>query len=135
MYREYTQEEFWKLYKTLPQNLKDSLSAEETGNNVEKVCQRHNINDKFSDILNLVGQVLLGLLPIEDFKKILVRDVGLDMTKSKNVAREIIRFIFFPVKEDLLQLYGIESLSKKVFKEESESPSPIQQDTYRELIE
>ncbi len=135
MYREYTQEEFWKLYKTLPQNLKDSLFTEETGNNVEKACKRHDVNEKFSEILNLTGQVLLGLLPIEDFEKVLIRDAGLSMAKSKEVAREVIRFVFFPIREDLIQLYGIGSASEKIFKEESRAPSFIQQDTYRESVE
>ena len=130
------QEEFLKLYKSLPLNLKNALFAEETGSNIEKICHRNNIDDKFSDILDLTGQVLIGLLPIEELEKILIRDLELNMEKSKKVAREITRFVFFPVKDDLVNLYGIASLSEKIFKKEN-TPSfaPPQSDTYRESLD
>lgn len=129
-------EEFLKLFKTLPLNLKNALFAEETGSNIEKICRRNDIDDKFSDLLNLTGQVLIGLLPVEELEKILVRDLELSMEKSKKVAREIIRFVFFPVKNDLTDLYGIGSPSEKIFEKESASSSaPVQSDTYRESLD
>ncbi len=134
--RKIDQEEFIKLYKTLPQNLKDALFSEETGSNIEKICRRNDINEKFSDILKLTGQVLIGLLPIEDLEKVLIRDLELSMEKSKKVAREIIRFVFFPIREDLTDLYGIESPSEKIFeKEEVSTSTSVQSDTYRESLD
>ncbi len=130
------QEEFIKLCKTLPRNLRDALFSEETGNNIEKICRRNGIDDKFSDLLELTGQVLIGLLPIEDLEKILIRDLELSMDKSKKVAREIIRFVFFPIKEDLTKIYGIGSLSEKKLEEDVvTSRSQEQKDAYREPLE
>ena len=37
------QEEFVKLYKTLPPRLQSALFSEEIGNNVEKICRRYEI--------------------------------------------------------------------------------------------
>ncbi len=136
MYREYTQKEFWKLYCSLPLKLKDVLFADETGNNLEKICKRHQVEDKFSEVLNLVGQVLLGLLPVGELEKVLVRDVKLSMAKAKEMSREIIRFIFFPVKDELTRLYEMTSSSENIFKEEEgEDSSVTSKDTYREIIE
>ena len=135
MYRNYTQEEFWKLYKELPKNLQDSLFSEETGNNIEKICRRYDIEDKFSEILNLTGQVLLGLLPVEEFEKVLIRDVNINMSNAREISREVIRFIFFPVKEDLVQVYGLGSLSDKKIAEEISSTPREEKDTYREPLE
>jgi len=135
MHRDYTQEEFWKLYNSLSPGLKDALFAEETGNNLEKICKRHQIEDKFSEILNLTGQILLGLLPPEELEKVLVRDIQLNIAKSKEISREIIRFIFFPVKDELTRLYEMTSSSEKLFKEEEQTPSVASKDTYREVIE
>ncbi len=136
MYRDYTQEEFQKLYKDLPRELQDALFSEETGNNIDKICRRYDIEDKFSDILNLVGQTLLGLLPIEEIEKVLIRDVGLSMSESKEISREITRFIFFPVKDGLTEVYGIGSQSEKVLEKEEAIPvTPQESDSYRESIE
>jgi len=134
MYRNYTQEEFWKLYKGLPINLQNALFSEETGNNIEKICRRYDIEDDFSEILNLVGQVLLGLLPIEEFEKVLIRDVGINMSNAREISREIIRFIFFPVREELTELYGLGSPSEKILGEEP-TPSTKQEDAYREPLQ
>ncbi len=136
MYRDYTQEEFWKLYKELPKNLQESLFSEETGNNIEKICRRFDIEDRFSEILNLTGQVLLGLLPVEEFEKVLIRDVDISMSDAREISREVMRFIFFPVKDDLTKIYGTGSLSEKKLEEDIViSKSQDQKDTYREPLE
>ena len=63
MVQETDQKQFWKLYKELPKELKDAISSMETANSIEEICERYNITDKrVTDIANLVGKVLLGLL-------------------------------------------------------------------------
>jgi len=133
MYKEYTQEEFWKLYKDLPLNLKDTLSTEETGNNVEKACQRNEEEGGFSKALNLVGQVLLGLLPPEEFEKTIMEDLSVDEEKAKKISREISRLVFFPVREELSSLYGTEKAVSEG--EEISREGKASKDTYREPIE
>ncbi len=127
------QEEFVKLYKTLPPRLQSALFSEEIGNNVEKICRRYEINDKFSDILNAISQTLLGLLPIEDFEKVLIRDVGINMSQSKEIFREITRFVFFPIRDDLAEVYGTGSESEKILEKTEEIPS-VSEDAYREPL-
>ncbi len=131
--KEVDKEEFLKLYKTLPPNLRDALFAEETGNNIEKICRRNQLEDSFPDILNLTGQVLLGLLPIEDFDKVLIRDVELSISKAKEISREISRFVFFPIKEDLAQLYG--GISTMKLEKEAQEVPDTNKDAYREPLE
>lgn len=133
MYRRYTSKEFWELYETLPDNLQKMLLDEGVGGNVEKICKRYDIENKYFDILNLVTQTLLGLLPVEEFKKILIRDVGLSISISEKVSQEIVRFIFFPVKKELVELYGAESPSEEILKKESAAIP--KKDSYREPIE
>ena len=41
MEEKYTKEQFWKLYETLPQELKDTLFAEETGDDIYNICKRN----------------------------------------------------------------------------------------------
>jgi len=76
MPKKYTSEQFWQLYKKLPQELKDALFAEETGNNIYEICKRNEIEENLEEIVDYVGQVLLGVLPPEDFQKTLEKELN-----------------------------------------------------------
>jgi len=108
MVKEYTSEQFWELYKKLPQELKDALFAEETGNNIYEICKRNEIEENLDQIVDYVGQVLLGILPPNDFQETLEKELELEKEVAKKVNREIFRFIFYPVKESLALLYKVE---------------------------
>ena len=151
MPKEFTKEQFWKLYEGLPRELKDALFAEETGNNIFAVCEKNDIGDNLKDVVDYVGQVLIGVLPPEDFQQALEKEVKLKKDAAKKIAQEINRFVFFPVKESLATLYKIESVSPakltmpiqekmetKSAATEMEKETPSRQpekDTYREAIE
>ena len=148
-----TSKKFWELYEKLPQELKDTLFAEDTGNNIYEVCQKNEIPEHLEEVVNYIGQVLLGILAPEDFQKTLEKEVGLEKDKAKKVAQEINRFIFYPVKPSLEQLYKLEITPTekaagevkpavgakpevKPTEEVEEKPeTPFKKDTYREPIE
>jgi hypothetical protein len=152
MPEEYTREQFWKLYEKLPQELKDALFAEETGNNIHDICERNGILEKLDQLVEYVGQVLLGVLPLDEFQKTLEKELELDPEVAKKVYQEIFRFIFYPVKTSLEELYKTEIAPiagvpvkppvKRVTEEKPEtSPEekpekkPKGMDRYREPIE
>jgi hypothetical protein len=144
MPRKYTSEQFWKLYEKLPQELKDALFAEETGNNIYEICQRNKIEENLKEIVEFVGQVLLGILPPEEFQETLEKELKIKKDLAKKVAQEINRFIFYPVKPVLEKLYKMEikPSEKPVEKpkieaapEEEKAPTPPRKDIYREPIE
>ncbi len=140
MPKKYTQEQFWKLYEKLPQELKDAVFAEETGNNISEICERNKAEENLGDIVDYVGQVLVGVLPPEEFQKVLEKEIGLGKETAKKIAQEINRFIFYPVKPSLEQLYKIEiTSSEKPTETTTESApkpeTPPDKDTYREPVE
>jgi len=140
MPKKYTPEQFWKLYEKLPQELKDALFAEETGNNIYDVCKRNKILENLDQIVEYVGQVLVGVLPPEEFQETLEKELKLEKDVVKNVAREINRFIFYPVKSSLEELYKIEiappAKPTGITPPPEEKPSaPPRKDVYREPIE
>src|SRR3989338_8146600 len=96
---DYTSEQFWKLYEKLPQELKNALSSEETGNYIYDICEKNNILEKLEKIVEYVGRVLTGLLPPEEFQTALEKDLNIKKDAAKEATHEINRFIFFPVKE------------------------------------
>ena len=145
MPNQYAKDQFWKLYKNISQELKDALFAEETGNNIHDVCERNKIMEKLGDIVDLVGQVLVGVLPPEDFQETLENELELETDIAKKVAQEISRFIFYPVRTELEKLYQTaaaptgeiapEKTKESLLTQEEESTEPKKDDTYREPIE
>ena len=139
MPKKYTREEFWKLYEKLPQELKDALFAEETGNNIYETCKRNGVENNLDQIVEYVGQVLVGVLPPDEFQATLEKEVKLNKDVAKKVAQEINRFIFYPVKSSLEELYKIEiappAKPKVVPPPEEKPPAPPAKDIYREPIE
>lgn len=146
MAEKYTKEEFWKLYENLPQELKDTLFAEETGDNIYNICKRNGIEEDLGEIVDYVGCVLLGVLTPKDFQDALETELNLEEGVAKKVSQEINRFIFYPVKEGLFSFYEIEFAPggriieltperKKKKKIELAEKKPSTEDVYREPIE
>ena len=143
MPEEYTKEQFWKLYEKLPQELKDALFAEETGDNIHDICERNGVLENLDQVVDYVGRVLVGLLPPDDLQETLERELEINKERAKKISQEINRFIFYPVKASLEELYKIEMVPiagmpvkppvKKV--EEKAEERPKREDIYREPIE
>jgi hypothetical protein len=109
MPKEYKIEELWKLYKKLPKELQEVIFAEETANHIDEICKRYEIpEEKVPEIAKEVGNVLLGLLPPNELQETLEYEMKLEKEKAKKISQEIYRFILYPVKTSLEELYKIE---------------------------
>lgn len=145
MPKKYTSEQFWKLYEKLPQELKDALFAEETGNDIYEICERNGISENLDQIVEYVGQVLVGLLPPDELAETLEKKLELDKEMAKRISQEINRFIFYPVKTSLEELYKIEMVPiagapvspppRKKIEGEEKPEEPKREDVYREPVE
>lgn len=146
MQRQYTKDELWKLYDKLPQELKELVFANETAEHIANICERFLVPQELvPKVATETGNVLLGLLTPEEFQKNLVKDIGLKKDVAQGVAREINRFIFYPVKPALEQLHKMEiEVSAKVVTPEPPLEPEVSleprdenkgEDTYREPIE
>jgi len=157
MPKQYTKEQFWELYKNLPEELKEAMFSDTNTNAIENICDRNEIEqEKISEVAKLVGHVFFGILPLDEFENALIKDAGIKNEKAKKMALEIFRFIFFPVKNSLGTLYTTASqkeegqenkaqdsatenkpeitekpIEKSALDKEKESPKA---DTYREEI-
>jgi len=139
MPKEYTREQLWKLYEKLPEELKEAIFSAETADNIWNICEKNKI-EKVSKVAEYVGQVLHGVLPPEDFQETLEKELKLEKDLAKKAAQEIDRFIFYPVKTSLEELYKIEIAPPAkptgiTPPPEEKPPAPPSKDTYREPIE
>ena len=144
MPEEYTKEQIWKLYEKLPVELKEAIFSEETADNIWDICTRNGIDDeRISEVARYTGRVLMGLLPPDELAETFEKELKLDKERAKKISQEINRFIFYPVKASLEELYKIEMVpiagtpvkapAKKVEEKSEERPKKV--DVYRELIE
>jgi len=147
----YTQEQLWKLYEKLPDELKEAIFSVETANNVFNVCVKNRIEgDQISEVARYTGRVLLGILPSDEFQEILEKEVRLSKEMAKKVAQEINRFVFYPLKAALEKFYKTEitpptrpitepeeTLKETVAPSEKEEKpqAPSKKDIYREPTE
>lgn len=142
MFKEYTKEELWKAYEKLPEELQEVVFSTETADDTYNICERNDIK-AVSVVAKYVGQVLLGVLAPDDFQKELENGLKLKKDSAKKLAQEINRFIFYPVKPALEQLYRMEinppAQPSKASPPPEEKPTmptePRGEDTYREPVE
>ena len=132
----YTPEQLWKIYKKLPEELKDAIFSEKTANDIYQICKRNKIEEKESELAKLVGCVLGGVLPPEKFLSVLKENLKLTNSMAQKIDKEVNRFIFSPVQEALSSIYGGEigplKTTTTVAKRTTASKHP---DPYREPIE
>lgn len=144
--KKYTSEELWKLYEKIPQELKEAIFSEKTSEIIWDICLRNEVEDeRISEIALYTGRVLLGILPPDEFQKTLEKEINIQKEVAKNIALEINRFIFYPVKPELEQLYTTEitplakptevTPPKEEKKPELKSEEISKEDVYREPIE
>ncbi len=138
---DYPPEQLWPLYERLPEDLKEAIFSEKTADLIYDICSRNNLEEKVSEVAKYIGYVLLGLLPLDEFQKILQSELKLKNDLAKKIVLEITRFIFFPLKESLEALYKIEIKKPSPLVEtqlvqeiipETEKPK---KDLYREPLE
>jgi len=150
MPNQYTKEQLWKLYEKLPKELQEAVFSVETADNIWSVCENNGI-DAVSEVAKIVGQVLVGVLPPEDFQDVLEKELKLKKDAAKKTAQEINRFIFYPVRTELENLYNaevavsakstevtapaIEKIAERQEKQPSAPKMSAKGDTYREPIE
>jgi len=137
MVEEYTQEEYWKLFNNLPEELKDTIVSPHTAETIRDICDKNDI-DEVRTVAEIVGEVLLGVLsPEDELVSELEEELETTSEKAKKVKKEIVMFILHPVKESLEALYEIKikSPSLENRKNRAESKSGPSKDDYREPIE
>ena len=139
MSKKYTKKQFWQLYEKLPQELKNAVFAEETDDSIYEACKNNEVLDSHKQIIEYVGQVLIGVLRPDEFQETIEKELELDKNVAKKMTQEINRFIFFPVKKSLEDIYSMEIAQPA----QMEIPGPIKresvkkgrEDDYREPVE
>ena len=139
MPKEYTREQLWKLYEKLPGELKEAIFSVGTADSIYDICERNEV-EEISEVAKYAGRVLLGVLPPDEFEETIKKEIKLKEDKAKKVSREINRFVFYPVKSSLEEIYKTPITPppaglKTAPPPEEKPKAPPREDVYREPIE
>ncbi len=129
-----SREDFLELYNDLPKELQDAMESDKTVSTTERLIDQQDLNnDQAEALVDLIGDSLMGLLPPSEFESALKKR-GIPEEKAKKIKEAVSRFVFYPVKETLSNLYEEEMEGDE--KEEKKGPKKkISKDRYREPIE
>ena len=146
IFTEYPREKIISLEKQLPQEVRDVLTSNKEVDDVENICERYGVANKFLEIQKMILYVALGLRSMNDFKKYIETSVAKNKEDAGKIYREIFRFVFFPIKDLIGVTYETEKEVREVekmgkqptikIKSKNEGEAkPIIKDRYREPIE
>ena len=147
MATKYTPEQIDKILQKLPQELHEAIFSMENAQHIWDIREKYGVVDKKGEqIPAYVGYVLMGLILPQEFEELLQKEIKLPKKAAQEIAREINRFVFYPVKPALEQLssaaVGQTEAKTAVPKarvtqglEEQAPAQPRGEDEYRESIE
>lgn len=94
-------------WDTLPDTLKEALFSQYNADTLWRICEaQHLSEDKTSQIAMISGDVIFGFLGPEDLADEIKNSVGLNQEIANNIAMEIDRKIFAPIRLDLEKVYA-----------------------------
>jgi len=104
LYKEFLRE----LYKELPKELQEATYSEEVAHNIHEICTKNGVTneDIIIEVTKHIGYAFIGVLPPNEFQKVLVEEVKLNKTVAKEIAQEINDSVFLPIKPSLEALYN-----------------------------
>jgi len=94
------------MYKELPEELQEALFSIEGADQIDAICEEFGIAESSQGVTKQIGNVLLGIIPAQEFENVLIKEIGLKKTTAQQVGRRIYRAIFYPVKMELEQLHS-----------------------------
>ncbi len=133
----YTKPELWKIYEKLPKELQQVIFSEETANNIYNACNRNGvkITKTISKIAENTGYVLLGVLSLKEFTTKSVKGTKLKKKTIEAICAEIIKSVFFPVRDSLKKTHGIIIEPQKTERAEGAETETIQKEKTKEVID
>ncbi len=116
------EQEIMKRFLDLPEDVQKSLFSSITNEAILEVAKKHELTvEKIGELADETGLVMLGMTRPNEFIKNLERRLELPAAKAKEVAEDINQKVFFPIRESLKQIHGIDSI-KKASEEKNETP-------------
>ncbi len=121
----YTNEELFERYQSLPKDVQDAILSIDTSEIIREIGENHKLMiDKIGELADETGLVMLGLTHPNQFIIHLTERLEVEHDIAKEIAEDINSRVFFPIRENLKKIHGVE---KEIPKESLLGPLPSAQ--------
>lgn len=125
----YTQQEIEDHYRRLPETLRDQLMSVENAERIFESGKKFGLTvEQIGYLAEESGFVVLGLTHPKDFVRHISERMGIDIEKSKAIAREINHQMFFPLREMLKNAHQFELTQEQIQQPPPPLPPPSRPD-------
>ncbi len=102
---------FAEIFKKLPEDLREAVYAQETGEDVEAICDRNKITHHFDYVIDGILSVYTGNLKPDVFFTELEKKLG-EGVSTRQIFFEIDKFLIAPYKDSLDKLYSTDTTTQ-----------------------
>lgn len=97
-----------EMYLELPEDLKEAYFSVDISDKIAQIGEKHGLEvDKIGYLGEEVGYVLLGIAHPNKFIPNLADKLGINKIKAREIAEEINKEIFFPIRDSLKKIHNI----------------------------
>lgn len=105
----YPKDEIFEHYEKLPEELKDALTSVNISDQLFEIGKKINLTvEKMGLMAEEIGYVILGFTKPQEFTSLLQKNLEVDIELASQIASEINRKIFLPLREALKQAHQVE---------------------------
>jgi hypothetical protein len=109
----YTKEQLLEKYKKLPQDVQDAIFSVDTSEIIREIGEKNKLMiDKIGELADETGLVMLGLTHPNQFISNLTERLEVEHNIAKEIAEEINSKVFFPIRENLKKIHGLEKIEE-----------------------
>jgi len=105
---EIKKEEYIRIYRSLPADVKVSVLSEETADKMKEIREKHSISDDdFGTLLKITGRVMLGMIELKSFIRTIVASSNLKPEAASAIAKSINQDVFQSVRESMMKIHEV----------------------------
>lgn len=105
----YTNEELFERYRGLPKDVQDAILSVDTAEIIREIGEKYKLMiDKIGELADETGLVMLGFTHPSQYVSHLAERLEMDKAIAKEIAEEINSKVFFPIRENLKKIHGVE---------------------------
>jgi len=103
--RKFTADEIKAQFDNLPMELREAITSPEINKLVEDIAKRHGLQiDQLGELIDLVGFVMLGLVPSRDFVRLLSEEAGIDNDLANTITNDVNSGIFNKIRTSIREI-------------------------------
>ena len=105
---DYTPEIIEEKFDALPDDIKNTLTSEETANALKGIGTKNGLlEDRMTILINETGFVMLGLTHPSQFVGNLTTAMGISRENAQRIAAAVNESVFAPIRESLKRIHNI----------------------------